>query len=62
MAHCQIVESNLELFVFYNVVTLLIDLILMCNQPHDKWKTFCKNVLRTMPFKMQAFYYLILSE
>jgi len=35
----------------------------MSNQSHDKWKTFCKNVLRTMPFKMQPFYYyLILSE
>jgi len=42
MAHCQIVESNLELFGFYNVVTLLIDLILISNQLHDKWKTFCK--------------------
>jgi hypothetical protein len=35
----------------------------MSNQSHDQWKTFCKNVLRTMPFKMQPFYYyLILSE
>jgi len=42
------------------VVALLIDLISMSNQSHDKCKMFCKNVLRTMPFKMQSFYYYLI--
>jgi hypothetical protein len=52
----------LNFLVFTMWSTLLIDLVSMSNQSHDKWKMFCKNVPRTMPFKMQAFYYLILSE